>query len=673
MDSVAVKIKLDAFSEQLSRRLGTIRNLIADENRLPDFKGRHLFTARLRIILFLATWLVFFIFFPAIWKVAPFVPLIFNLCFLVTAFCYRHVLRHNQLLLSVVLLEIFSDVVSQTVIIYVMGLESWAPYLIYCLYVAAAGILSGYHAALIASTVILVCYTGMFLLVLTGVVPEFVYPYSRGGLEEFTRIKPYLNVLFLPISLVVIVYSVRIANFFSRIKENVLERRNNQLSALNHIGATIRHVLKLDKVVNEVLKAVIQGLGFDVCLLALVDEDRQKIRFFVPEGNYYTKRLQEILGLEFSQMRLPVGARNNSAYMAIRRNKVLVRNNFSEIIYGIEPNIPMRNSMRAQKVLGFKKFVITPLVAEQRVVGVIIGASKKAYIEDTVIDTLDNFANQAALAIESSQLIDTLEHKNQELIKADKMKSEFLAIMSHELRTPLNAVLGYTEAIVDQSLGPLNEDQSQSLNQVLKNGQSLLELINSILDLAKIESGKMDLNLDSFDLLELAQNVQGSVQPLIDKKKHQLSIHAQTPMPFIRADAVKIRQIIMNLLGNAIKFTEDEGHIDIFLEYHESAEELSHTDFASEKILEEVRNQPCFVIRVRDTGIGVKDKDLKNIFELFRQADSSYTRSHEGTGLGLALTKQLVGLHAGYIVVKSEYGKGTEFQILLPQVAVQGS
>lgn len=663
----AISLHLDKWLDKLAAKLFYYRHIVSEEMKLPDIKGRHVFTAQLRITLFLATWLIFFAFFPAVWTISPFVPLIFNVGFLLTAYCYLYVIRCNKMVFSVMALEIFADVVSQTALIYLLGLNGFAPYLIYGLYVAAVGILSGFHASLAASTLALICYNFLFILVHSGSVSAFVYPQSYVGIFDLVHVGPYLNLLFLPLSFVIIVYSVRIANHFSKIKEQALELRNTQLTALNHIGSTIRRVMNVQKVIDEVLKAVIQGLNFEVCILALIDENEKKIKFYLPEGNYYTMRLEEILGVKYADMYLPLNVRNNSASMAILRNKVLIRNNFAELTFGILPDISMQASLRAQKILGFKKFVVTPLVAELRVIGVIIGASKKSFVEDHVIDTLDHFANQAALAIESSQLIERLEQKNRELIEANKVKSEFLAIMSHELRTPLNAVIGYTEALLDDELGILNKDQKYSLQEVLRNGKNLLELINSILDLAKIESGKMEILQDKFDLHDMVNDVKSSLKPLLDKRKQILSVHRQENLPSFYADAVKFRQIIMNLIGNAIKFTHEGGEIDIFLEYHVSARELYETDFGSEKFSKAIVRHPAFLIRVRDTGVGIKEEDMPGIFELFKQVDSSFTRSHQGTGLGLALTKQLVLLHKGLITVKSTYGHGAEFKVIIPQ------
>lgn len=654
------------YSSKLSSRLDVYRRLIADEVRLPDIKGRHVFTAKLRIILFLMTWVMFFLFFPSVFVDSPFVVLAFNVGFFLTALCHWIIISQNRIILSVIALEVIADIMSQIVVVYLLGLETWAPFLIFGLYVIAVGILSGYHAALFASTATLIAYNLLFILIHAGYIAPFEYD-PAGAIVNLKQLKPYLNLIFLPVVLVLIVYSVRIANFFSHVKEKALEKINVQLSALNNIGATIRSSLNVQNVIDEVLKAVIQGLGFEVCLLALVSEKERKVKFFVPGDNYYAIRLEEITGTKISDISLPFGVRKNSAHMAILKNKVLVRNNLSELVNGLVPEISLHQSVRAQKVLGFKKFVITPLVAEQKVVGAIIGISCQSYVEESVVNTLDNFANQAALAIESAQLFEEIREKNEELVKAGKMKSEFLAIMSHELRTPLNAVIGYTEALMEGVSGDLNDEQKLSLKEVLRNGQNLLEMINSVLDLAKIESGRMNVSLDDFDLVELAENTQSSLNSLITKKDLTFEIHSEKKLPFITADSVKLRQILNNIIGNAIKFTNRGGNIDFFIEHHESSDEIIKQHFKGMELHDDVKDKPVFLLRLKDTGVGIRDEDLESIFEIFQQADSSVTRHHEGSGLGLALTKQLVLLHMGLIAITSSYGEGTEVKILLPQ------
>ncbi|HLD44649.1 MAG TPA: ATP-binding protein, partial [bacterium] len=199
-------------------------------------------------------------------------------------------------------------------------------------------------------------------------------------------------------------------------------------------------------------------------------------------------------------------------------------------------------------------------------------------------------------------------------------------------------------------------------------GHSLLDLINNLLDLAKIESGKMLLNIEAFDFNDVITDIQSSLKPLIEKKALKLRIHTQDKLPPMRADLFKMKQVLMNLLGNAIKFTENEGDIDIFVEHHQETGELCHNIFSQQKLTDEIRLHSAFLVRVRDTGVGIRPEDLPHIFDLFRQADSSFTRKHEGTGLGLALAKQIVTLHSGLINVNSQIGRGTEFRILIPQL-----
>lgn len=651
------------FSERLER----FRNVLAEEMTLPDFKGRHFFTAKLRIILYVGAWIIFLGFYPKIWTSTPLVPFLINLGFFITSLCYWHVLKYNQVSLVIITFELFADVMCQVVITYMLGLDSWAPYLIFTLYLAGIGILSGFWLSLLCFFVVLACYGTMLILVRQGVIPLFYYPYQYSGPWHWHPVREYLDLIFLPTALAVMVYGVRISTRFNRIKEQAVERRNIQLTAINHIGATIRKVNDLKSVIDDVLKAVIQGLGFEVCILALVDRSSEKVNFYVPQGNVYTQRMAELFGVKIPDMVLPAAnIRSNSAFMAIRRNKVLVRNDLTEMMYGIKPDIPVEKVVWAQRTLGFRKFVVTPLVAEQRVVGALVGASTKNYVEDAVIDTLDNFANQAALAIESAQLFVELENKNQALIEANKIKSEFLAIMSHELRTPLNAVIGYTEILIDDMLGSLNGDQRKSLSEVLRNAHGLLDLINNILDLAKLESGKMELNVESFDLADVVRDVQNTLVPLLAKKNHKLVVHGNDVLPLVIADSTKIRQILLNLLGNAIKFTEPGGVIDLSLRPVTSCHEAMQSWFPNDGA-GDLPAGPGYLILVRDTGIGIKKENLDHIFEVFSQVDSSYTRTHQGTGLGLALSKQLVLLHAGLITVVSEYGKGTEFRILIPQ------
>lgn len=654
-----MKLRLQNFFSAFQQKL-------FGDNTPMDFRQKHLLIARLRIVLFLLTWLLFFVFYPEIWMLSPWTPIVFNIGFFLTTICYSFILTEKHVL-PMLMLEMAADVLSQTALIYVVGVKGAVAFLVYGLYVVGVGSLIGYVAAMLAGVVCVLSYALAFFSIEAGLIEAFVYPQQAVGLINSPNFVSYFNFILLPLGLGLIIYSLRVTNFYYHQKMRALERRHVQLMALNNIGSTIRKALNTNNVIHQVIKGVTVGLRFEVCILAMVDEERRKLSFYVSEENYYARKMQELLGVRFQDIHLPWDEELNAILISMHRSRVVIRNNFVELTHGLHPPLDPHKVTMMQTHMGFKKFVMTPMVAEQRCIGVIVGASTNEFIEDTVIDTLDNFSNQAALAIESAQLFEALEDKNRELIEANQVKSDFLAIMSHELRTPLNAVIGFSEILLDSIIGDLNEEQKNSVREILRNAQSLLDLINNILDLAKLEAGKMEINLESFELAGLLDEVRKSIKPLIDKKNHSFVVHVEKDIPLIHADSIKIRQVLMNLIGNAIKFTSNNGRIEVIIDYFEAAEHIVKSHFPGEKFELSILTQPAFYIVVKDNGIGIKAENISRIFEDFSQIDTSYTRSHEGTGLGLALTRQLILLHSGAIAVVSEPDKGSEFRILLPQ------
>ncbi|MGH7613354.1 MAG: PAS domain-containing hybrid sensor histidine kinase/response regulator, partial [Gemmatimonadales bacterium] len=230
---------------------------------------------------------------------------------------------------------------------------------------------------------------------------------------------------------------------------------------------------------------------------------------------------------------------------------------------------------------------------------------------------------------------------------ASEAKSEFLAKMSHELRTPLNSIIGFSEMLGDQSFGPLNEKQRRYVTNVLTSGRQLLQLINDILDLSKVEAGRMDLTPTEFDVADVLAEARTLMGALADQKRLRVEIHVEPGLPPVLLDQAKLKQIMYNLLSNAIKFTPEGGRIRI------TAGPAHDTTAGIE-------------IAVADTGIGIKPEDQRRIFQEFEQLESAYVREQQGTGLGLALTKKLVELHGGRIWVESEFGQGTTFRFVLP-------
>ena len=238
-----------------------------------------------------------------------------------------------------------------------------------------------------------------------------------------------------------------------------------------------------------------------------------------------------------------------------------------------------------------------------------------------------------------------LEQMNLRLNETNIYKSEFLAVMSHELRTPLTSIIAFTELLL-VDLPPKEENKLHILEEIQTNSQILLRLINNILDLAKIEAGKAQLNLEIVDMQDIIALVESVITPLAKSKDIDLSVHVDSHVPLTKADPEKIRRIIENLAGNAVKFTDPGGRIEILVEYSSATNEI--------------------ILQVSDNGIGIKEEDQKYIFEKFTQADGSASRKYGGTGLGLSLAKELVELHQGWIKVKSQLGGGSSFIVGIP-------
>jgi protein-histidine pros-kinase len=239
-----------------------------------------------------------------------------------------------------------------------------------------------------------------------------------------------------------------------------------------------------------------------------------------------------------------------------------------------------------------------------------------------------------------------LEEQNLRIQEANRLKSEFLANMSHELRTPLNAVIGFAEVLIDGKAGSLNEEQREYLGDILASGQHLLQLINDVLDLAKIEAGRMELYPETFALKTVVDEVCTLMRPMAANRSVTISVDLPAKAESVSLDLRKFKQVLYNLLSNAVKFSHEEGTVELIIALDD--DELLNID-------------------VKDSGIGIRDDDLPRIFREFEQLESGASRRFPGTGLGLALTKKIVELHNGSINVQSEFGKGSTFSIKMPR------
>jgi signal transduction histidine kinase len=251
-----------------------------------------------------------------------------------------------------------------------------------------------------------------------------------------------------------------------------------------------------------------------------------------------------------------------------------------------------------------------------------------------------------AVALQNARLYVEQAATVAQLRELDRLKSSFLANMSHELRTPLNSILGFADVMLEELDGPLTENMNNDLGLIYKNGQHLLHLINDVLDMAKIESGKMNLNIEKFNLQEIIEEVTSITSPLASEKNLALFIEPDSDHEVeINADKIRLRQVMINLINNSIKFT-DKGKISIRV----------------------VREDSNVLIRVKDTGLGIPTEMLESVFQEFTQVDTTTTRKVGGTGLGLPISRQLVQMHNGRLWAESTgiEGEGSAFFVLLP-------
>jgi signal transduction histidine kinase len=403
-----------------------------------------------------------------------------------------------------------------------------------------------------------------------------------------------------------------------------------ELQALGEVSQAVNSTLDLQTVLSTIVAKAVQLSGTEGGAIYVFDELEQLFRLRATYG--FSEDL--VAAVQDQQ----IGASD-----AIRQ---ATQERQPQEIADIpdEPPSPLREiAMRA----GYRARLIVPLVSADKVVGALVIRRKQpGTFPKATIHLLQTFAAQSVLAIQNARLFREIEDKSRQLQLASEHKSQFLASMSHELRTPLNAIIGLTEMMVANAARFGTEKAQEPLRRVNAAGTHLLSLINEILDLSKIEAGKLELNPEPVDLARLIDEVIGTAGQLAEKNQNRLVVEAQENLGALTADAMRLKQILLNLLGNACKFTK-EGEVAL-------------------RVRKVADGRDWVELAVADTGIGMTAEQQAKLFQDFTQADSLTARRYGGTGLGLAITRKLARMMGGDVTVTSEPGKGSVFTVRLP-------
>jgi GAF domain-containing protein/CheY-like chemotaxis protein len=420
-----------------------------------------------------------------------------------------------------------------------------------------------------------------------------------------------------------------------------LTRSVEELRALGEVSHALSSTLDLETVLSTIVSRASSLAGTDSCTVYEYDERAEAFVFRATHN-----LADEVVSVA---QRSPI---RRGEGVAGRMAETLEPVQVPDIAAAGAYSGPLRDVLLRT---GARALLGIPLLREGLLIGgLTVTRRMPGEFAPEVVDLLTTFASQSAVAIQNARLFREIEDKSRQLELADRHKSEFLANMSHELRTPLNAIIGYSEMLQEDAADLGAEQFTDDLGKINAAGKHLLELINAVLDLSKIEAGKMELYLETFEVAGLVKDIGAVIRPLAGKNGNRLEMQCPADVGTMHADVTKVRQALLNLLGNACKFTE-RGTITLAV------------------AREPVDGRGWLSFTVRDTGIGMTPAQLARLFEAFSQADAATTRKYGGTGLGLALSRRLCRMMGGDVTVESEAGRGSTFTVRLPALVTPAS
>ncbi|MCA9933221.1 MAG: GAF domain-containing protein [Ardenticatenaceae bacterium] len=418
------------------------------------------------------------------------------------------------------------------------------------------------------------------------------------------------------------------ARLFEQTQDALLEqeRLTSELETVAQVSTAASTILEVDNLLQAVVDLARTSFDLYHAHIYMLDEETNALSLKAGAGN--VGRLMTLEGRNIDVEAESIVAR------AARTYEVIVENDVQKVVDFL-PH-PLLPNTRAEMAV--------PMTVGNKLVGILdLQASQAGHFAEEDIKIQRTLASQIAVAVENAKLYAEQVETADKLRQVDQLKSEFLASMSHELRTPLNSIIGFADVLLEGLDGDLNERMEQDVQLIRSSGDHLRSLIGDILDMSKIEAGRMELRYEMVDMHTLAQDVLATAAPLAQEKNLALVSEISDSVEAIEADRTRIRQILWNITGNAIKFTE-QGSVTLSMDVGDND----------------------LVVSIRDTGIGIRPEDVPIVFEQFRQIDGSLNRRAGGTGLGMPITKKLVELHGGKIWVESVQGEGTTFWFTIP-------
>jgi signal transduction histidine kinase len=432
--------------------------------------------------------------------------------------------------------------------------------------------------------------------------------------------------------------AIRNANLMQQLdlRTRELARSVEELEGLRHVGEAVSSSLDLQEVLATIIAHAVELSGTEGGSIFEFDDRAEAFEVRTAFGT--SEELLAALRATRIGLRETLVGR-----AALTRRPVAV----ADIA-----QVPLDPHLTHLASAGWRSILAVPLVREDRILGAfVVRRRTPGEFPQATIELVETFASQSALAIQNARLFQELALKSRELEVASRHKSEFLASMSHELRTPLNAVIGFSDVLLDRLFGDLNAKQETYLEQIRGSGRHLLDLLNDILDLSKVEAGKMELQLESTSLRGALEHGIAMVSERASRQDLSLHLTVEDGVDIVIADPLRLKQVILNLLTNAVKFTPSGGSIDA----------------SAMRVGDEIH------VAVTDSGTGIAESEQTRIFEAFQQGRRDVSAAAEGTGLGLTLSRRIVELHGGDLWLNSQVGHGSTFTFSLPGPPATGS